>query len=83
MDRRVSGHCKDCYGSGSQRFRDQIGVTRTKICKHCGGKGRKFMIEGSGEHRISDKIIQGLGPGIRKGHSQYEAAGGVKQYGRR
>lgn len=42
-----------------------------------------MMIEGSGEHRISAQIINGLGPGIRKGHSKYDAADGKTGYGRR
>jgi hypothetical protein len=41
------------------------------------------MEEGSGEHRISKGIIPGLGPGIRKGHSKYDAADGQTRYGRR
>lgn len=79
----VSGHCVKCYGSGQMRYRGQIGEIRFSPCKHCNGLGRKMMQEGSGEHRMANQIINGLGPGIRKGHSKYDAADGKTGYGRR
>lgn len=79
----VTGHCVKCYGTGQVRKRDQIGLTRLAFCKTCNGVGRKRMQEGSGEHRVSKNIVFGQTPGIRKGHSKYEAAGGVTGYGRR
>lgn len=78
----VSTHCSKCFGSGQIRYRGQIGEIRFMPCKTCNGLGRKMVQEGSGEHRIGKQIINGLGPGIRKGHSKY-AASGTTQYGRR
>lgn len=63
----VSGYCMYCYGSGSVRKRNQIGMVTLEMCKRCNGIGRRFMKEGSGEHRISSHIAYaGNFPGIRK-----------------
>ena len=75
----VSSHCTKCYGSGGVRHRDAIGCTFYSTCKHCKGIGRVMVIEGSGEHRVGKQIINGLGPGIRKGHSKYAAADGKRR----
>lgn len=79
----VSAHCVKCYGAGQRRYRGQIGEIRLKQCTYCGGLGRKLVQEGSGEHRIAMQIINGLTPGIRKGHSKYAAADGQTGIGRR
>ncbi len=83
MPEMVTGHCYKCYGSGLIRKRDMIGSVRGVLCTFCKGIGRRRMIAGSGEHRMSLKIgAIGLGPGIRKGHSAYAAAGS-KRLGRK
>jgi len=79
----VTGYCTKCYGTGQIRKRDPIGLVRPAPCKRCKGIGRKYMQEGSGEHRISQGIITGQSPGIRKGHSKYDSADGSHGYGRR
>ncbi len=80
----VSAHCVKCYGSGLIRHRSAIGTVYADTCKHCRGIGRRLVKEGSGEHRIASKIgAIGLTPGIRKGHSKYDAADGQRRYGRK
>ena len=83
MTEHVTGHCYKCYGSGMIRKRNMIGTTSFACCMHCRGLGRRRMIKGSGEHKLSLAVgAIGFGPGIRKGHSAYEAAGS-RRYGRK
>ena len=63
----VSGRCITCYGSGTMRRRNMIGTVSLDPCKRCKGSGRVLLKEGSGEHRISNKLaFTGDSPGIRK-----------------
>ena len=64
----VSAHCVKCYGSGTVRKRNMIGMISYINCKHCNGLGRRHVEWGSGEHRIAASIgALGFGPGIRSG----------------
>lgn len=66
MARMVSVHCYKCYGSGMIRKRNQIGMIHFTNCKHC-YLGRRWVQEGSGEHRLSANIgAMGLYKGITK-----------------
>lgn len=63
----VVGYCMYCFGSGSLRKRNQIGMVSLSPCKRCNGTGKRFMKEGSGEHRISRQIaFSGDSPSVRQ-----------------
>jgi len=63
----VTGYCIYCFGSGTQRTRNQIGTITLRYCERCKGTGTRFMSLNSGEHRISKNItFRGDSPGIRK-----------------
>ena len=49
----ITGHCIDCFGTGTLKERDMIGTFRLKPCPSCSGLGGIVMKEGSGEHRIA------------------------------
>ncbi len=71
--------CYKCYGTGTMRKRDIIGTVRFVGCAHCKNTGRVWVKDGSGAHKIGRQIVPGLGPGIRKGHSKYDAADGKRR----
>jgi len=61
----VNAHCIKCYGAGTIRKRNMIGMITYVNCKHCGGSGRHQVEWGSGEHRIAANIgAIGFWPGI-------------------
>ena len=61
----VSSHCYKCYGSGSIRKRNMIGLISFIQCKHCKGWGKVMVQHGSGEWKLGQKIgAVGQSPGI-------------------
>lgn len=53
----INSACVDCFGSGSKRYRNEIGGISIGICPTCHGRGGKPTTWGSGEHRVSASMV--------------------------